>query len=311
MKQTNYFQPASAAEAIALYNSVANDTVYIAGGTDVMVNRTHGNETSTRLIDLQSISELKGIIHGADGISIGSLTTLEEIHNNKTIKSLIPSLAEAARAVASPVLRKTATLGGNILCENRCIFYNQSEFWREAVGLCLKCEGDICIATGGKKACFSKFVSDTAPVLIALGAKIEIETTAGKTTKPLEELYTGNGIQPRTIQRGELITRIFIPEPENVKCVFRKLRPRLSVDFTSLTSAVALYPNGRIRIVLGGVDPKPVVGESDSYHTSELLEQMKKSPRIVDNDLYSRKYRKQMIEVFITSAYGQLGIVPV
>ena len=308
MKQTTYFKPRSAAEAIALFNSDANDSVYIAGGTDVMVNRTHGNETSTRLIDLQSISELKGITRREDGISIGSLTTLEEIQNDRTIASLIPSLAQAARAVASPVLRKTATLGGNILCENRCLFYNQSEFWREAVGLCLKCEGDVCIATGGKKACFSKFVSDTAPVLIALNAKVEIETTHGKSTKPLEELYTGNGIQPRTILRGELITQIFIPAPENVKCVFRKLRPRLSVDFTSLTSAVALYPQGRIKIALGGVDPRPVVGENDSYHASELRAGIIKSARIVDNDLYSRKYRKEMIEVFINSAYRELGI---
>lgn len=294
-----------------MFNSGANDTVYIAGGTDVMVNRTHGNETSARLIDLQSISELKGITRNDQGIIIGSLTSLEEIHNDATIKSIIPALAQAARAVASPVLRKTATLGGNILCENRCIFYNQSEFWREAVGLCLKCEGDVCIATGGKKACFSKFISDTAPVLIALDAKVEIETALGISTKPLEELYTGNGIQPRTILHGELITRIFIPDPAKVKCVFRKLRPRLSVDFTSLTSAVALYPQGRIKIALGGVDPKPVVSENDTYHAQELRGQIIKSARIVDNDLYSRKYRKEMIEVFINSAYRELGILPV
>lgn len=308
MKQVSYYKPKSPGEAITLYNSDTNNSVYIAGGTDVMVNRTHGNETSTSIIDLQSISELKGIVRQGEGISIGSLTTLEEIQNSESLKSLVPSLALAARSVASPVLRKTATLGGNILCENRCIFYNQSEFWREAVGLCLKCEGDVCIATGGKKACFSKFASDTAPVLIALNATVEVINSKGKSTKKVEELYTGNGIEPRTIERGELITRIYIPSVDKVKCTFQKLRPRLSVDFTSLTVAVALHPDNEIKIALGGVDPKPVVGENDTYHAKELLEYMKKTARIVDNDLYSRKYRKEMIEIYITRAYRELGI---
>ncbi|PIZ05633.1 MAG: 4-hydroxybenzoyl-CoA reductase subunit beta, partial [Flavobacteriales bacterium CG_4_10_14_0_8_um_filter_32_5] len=48
-----------------------------------------------------------------------------------------------ALSVGSPLIRKTATIGGNVLCENRCLYYNQSEWWRESIGYCLKCDGDI------------------------------------------------------------------------------------------------------------------------------------------------------------------------
>src|ERR1035438_3445590 len=106
---------------------------------------------------------------------------------------------------------KDATIGGNVLCENRCIFYNQSEWWREAVGYCLKCDGDICIATGGRKACFSKFVSDTAPVLICYDAQIEVLDVNGLQLFKLEDIYTGDGIESRCLGDTALITSILLP----------------------------------------------------------------------------------------------------
>jgi 4-hydroxybenzoyl-CoA reductase subunit beta len=163
------------------------------------------------------------------------------LKNHKILANNYPGLLIAAHEVASPMLRKYSHTGWKcILRENRaCSFYNQSEWWREAVGYCLKCEGDVCIATGGKKACFSKFVSDTVPVLISAGATIEVCTIQmDSSILDLESIYTGDGIKPRNLKDTSIIKNILLPLGNDYKVVFKKLRPRQAVDFTSLTTAV-------------------------------------------------------------------------
>ena len=231
---------------------------------------------------------------------------LDDLKKNALIAEYFPALVVAAGEVGSPVLRKTATIGGNILCENRCSFYNQSEWWREAVGYCLKCEGDVCIATGGKKACFSKFVSDTAPVLISAGAKIVLYDIGGIRTIPLESIYTGDGIKPRNIADTAVLAYILLPL-RDIKIVFKKLRPREAVDFTSLTTAVSLDPSGNIKIAIGGADPKPVVieGPAEMEPGSYVKKALAKC-RVVDNDYYSRKYRRDMLQLFLEESLKEL-----
>ena len=121
------------------------------------------------------------------------------------------ALATAASLVAGPTHREAATLGGNLCQDTRCVFYNQSEWWRDAVGNCLKCDGDVCIATGGRKACFSKLASDTAPVLIAMEAQLEVVTAEGTQIIPLESIYTGDGVDPRNLPPTALIQAILLP----------------------------------------------------------------------------------------------------
>jgi 4-hydroxybenzoyl-CoA reductase subunit beta len=169
-----YYKAKSVKDAIANAVSNVGSFRYLAGGTDVIVNKFQGNDEKKYLIDISEINELSVIRSEGEFLRIGSLVKLDELKKHDIVNSNFGALPEAANSAATPVLRKTATIGGNILCENRCIFYNQSEWWREAVGYCLKCDGDICIATGGTKACFSKFVSDTAPVLISYDAQLEV-----------------------------------------------------------------------------------------------------------------------------------------
>lgn len=304
---THYFLPETVEEAVALAKAHTPNFNFLAGGTDVMVNKFQGNSTASCFIDLSGIKSLKSVTTDGEQVKIGSLVRLSELEGQPVLLNSFPSLIQAANEVASPVIRKSATLGGNILCENRCIFYNQSEWWREAVGYCLKCDGDICIATGGKKHCFSKFVSDTVPVLIALKATLEIQDIDGSSILPLEELYTGDGLKPRTLTSTAIITSVNLALTEKWKCVFMKLRPREAVDFTSLTTAVAINTAGFIRMVMGGVDPKPILveGHIDS-DIPTLIQQAVKKPRIVDNDFYSRKYRKEMIGVFLERSLNSL-----
>ncbi|MBI4947251.1 MAG: FAD binding domain-containing protein [Bacteroidetes bacterium] len=302
-----YLKPKTIDEAIRLAKKHAESFHYLAGGTDVIVNKFQGNEESDCLIDITDIEELKQIIKRKDHISIGSLVRLDDLKNHTEIKKLFPALLEAAHSVASPMLRKTATIGGNILCENRCVFYNQSEWWREAVGYCLKCDGEVCIATGGKKNCFSKFVSDTAPVLIALNASLDIVDSNGDQTLALEDIYSGDGMKPRKLSHAAIIRSINIPTKEKQSCVFKKLRPREAVDFSSLTTAVSKSESGKIRVVLGGVDPKPILVEGTiKDNKEELIKQAVKKARIIDNDFYPRLYRKEMITVFLERSFEEI-----
>lgn len=305
----DYIKPSSLQDAIQFANANAAKFRFIAGGTDVMVNKFQGNEESGCLVDLSGLNELKKIEQKKDALCIGSLVTLEEIATSEIVRREFNALADAAESVASPVLRKTATIGGNLLCENRCVFYNQSEWWREAAGYCLKCNGDICIATGGRKNCFSKFVSDTAPVLISLDAQLEIAGKEGITFMPVQDLYTGDGVNPRKLTASSVICSIVIPTTKKYSCAFRKLRPREAVDFTSLTTAISVC-EGEIKIVLGGVDPKPVIlTGSTSDDIDALLKNAVKKPRVIDNDYYSRSYRKKIIAVFIEESLKELGVI--
>ncbi|MBK7852206.1 MAG: FAD binding domain-containing protein [Bacteroidetes bacterium] len=302
-----YFKPETVAEAIQLAGENKHSFRFLAGGSDLLVNKFQSNAETDCLIDITEIAELKQVIHTGNKLITGTLIRLDDLKNYEIIRKNFPALLEAARAVASPLLRKTATLGGNILCENRCSFYNQSEWWREAVGYCLKCEGDVCIATGGKKACFSKFVSDTAPVLISMDAEIEVMDEHGIKTIPLESIYTGDGVNPRNLSVTSLIKNIILPTDIHFKTIFKKLRPREAVDFTSLTTAVTIHSTGKLKIVIGGVDPKPVVIEGTlNGNNDHYIKQALKSCRVVDNDHYSRPYRREMIQVFLTSSFSEL-----
>lgn len=302
-----YLKPKTVEEAISFAKGHENNFRYLAGGTDVIVNKFQGNDEAECLIDISEISELKQVIKNGKHIKIGSLVRLDDLKNQDEIKNKFPTLIQAAHEVASPLIRKTATLGGNILCENRCVFYNQSEWWRKTVGYCLKCDGDICIATGGTKACYSKFVSDTAPVLIALDAFVETMDKNGGYVIRLEDIFTGNGLQPRQLAKTGIIKFIHLPISHQYFCVFKKLRPREAVDFTSLTTAVSISDRGKIRIVVGGVDPKPILIEGTmADKKEELIKAAAKKCRVVDNDYYTRTYRKEMISVFLNEAFEEI-----
>lgn len=302
---STYFQPETVEEALLLASRNIN-SVFVAGGTDVFVNQKQGNINAEMLIDISGIAELKKIEPAGNNLVIGSLVKLAEIIENKTIVAKFPVLREAAFSVASPVIRKTASIGGNILVENRCLFYNQSEWWRKAVGYCLKCDGDVCIATGGKKNCFSKFVSDTAPALIAYNAQVTIVGDDGEKTLPLESFYSGDGIYPLNKEKNTILKNIILPLNKSFKATFNKLRPRKTLDYTSLTTAVSIDEGKMVRIVIGGVDPKPVLITGKPEDREELIKMSVKKPRIVDNDFYSRKYRKEMISVFVTEGMQRI-----
>ena len=309
MAEGKYIQPTHIKEAIEAAVNQSGAFKFIAGGTDIMVNRQQGNENSPCLIDLTGIKEAKGVKKVKNYLRIGALELLDDLNKFNEISDEFPVLLEAAKSVGSPLIRKSATLGGNLLCENRCLFYNQSEWWRESIGYCLKCEGDICIATKSKKACYSELVSDTAPALISMDAELELIDIDGEKNIKLEDIYTGDGVNPRNLSKTTIIKAILLPLNREFKTIFKKLRQRKSLEFTSLTSTVSIDKMRRIKIVLGGVDPKAVVvlGTVED-NPDDLIKKAIKGARAIDNDMYSRKYRKEMISVFLRQSFKELSI---
>jgi len=308
--ENKYIRPSQLAEVIDSAKEYKNSMRFIAGGTDLMANKFQNNEKSKVLIDITGLTELKKIITDTDYIRIGALVTLHELTQHPLIQKMVPSLCKAAASVGTPLIRFSATIGGNVLCENRCLYYNQSDWWREAVGHCLKCDGNICIATGGNNACFSECVSDTAPVLISLQTKIRyISEDGNEKIILLKDIYTGDGVSPRSIDNNELVLELLIPTANEIKCDFQKLRLRESLEFTSLSSAVSIEITGKIRITLTGMDPKPVYLETDKNEELDALaKRLLKMARPVDNDIFTRKYRREMVKVFLQRSYKNLEI---
>lgn len=305
-----YLQPTTVEEALSLASRFEGKFRFIAGGTDLMPEQFQGHANPPCIIDLSGIDQLSGISLGNDWLKIGPLIKLDQLRNVREIASRFPALVEAAQSVGSPLIRKMGTIGGNLLCENRCLFFNQSEFWRESIGYCLKCEGETCIAAGGTKACFSELVSDTVPVLICLRAEIELQSPVAIRRIPLQDLFSGDGVRPRNLNPGELLTGIFLPLNEVPKVIFKKLRQRESLEFTALSSAVSLNQKGKVRIVLAGVDPGPVIVNATVSEDQEtLIKEAAKKSRSVENNMLGRKYRKEMISVFLKKSFEELSSI--
>lgn len=304
-----YFQPNTLIEAASILNEYKDKAKIIAGGTDVYPNKFLGIDNENVLVDITNIKELKEIKCNENFLHIGSLVKLKELKKNTAIIKEFNAVIESAELVGSPLIRNSATIGGNLLCENRCIFFNQSEFWREAAGYCLKCNGDICIATGGKKACFSKFVSDLAPALISMNAQIILFDGKNYQQKKLKEIYTGDGVNPRNISPSSVLTEILLPVNQNFKSVIKKLRHRKSLEFTSLTTAVTIDKSSNLKIVIGGAAQKPLVFEFDLQSKgADLIKNVVKKIRIVDNDMYSRQYRIEILKNYLHQSFKELSI---
>ena len=181
-------RPKTVEEAVRVLSEWGLEAMVIAGGTDVVPNLQMRLFSPKLLLDLKSISALRGItIAGAGALRIGALTTLTEIIESPLVQKNYPVLASAASTVAGPLQRNMGTLGGNLCLETRCLWYNQSYFWRKSLGGCLKKDGPICHVAPGGKRCWAVWSGDTAPALITLDAEIEIAGPRGIRRLPLAQ----------------------------------------------------------------------------------------------------------------------------
>jgi 4-hydroxybenzoyl-CoA reductase subunit beta len=323
LPEFNYHQPRTLKQATKALADLGTDAMLVAGGTDVYPKMKRGQFTPRNLISLRGLRELKGVRGGKDGLWIGAGESLTAVSNHRLIARHLPALAHAAESVSTPQLRNMGTLGGNVLVDTRCNYYDQTYFWRQAVGFCMKKDGDICLVAPGSAKCLAIASSDTAPVLVSLGAQAILASRQGERRVKLEDLYRDDGIDYSAKERDEILKGLFIPS-ENLswRNAYLKLRRRGSFDFPILGVAATMATDERgecrhASVVLTAVASAPkVVAEAATVLlgkkiTLELIDAVAdaaaKLAHPLDNADLDYWYRKRMAKVYTQRALAQLA----
>lgn len=321
MNDFNFERPRKVEAVFQLLKSLESQKQtyrFCGGGTDLIPSfKVHG-ECPHTLISLNSIEELKGVqISSSHEIKIGSQTTLAELCKHPELAKQVPELGKTAAKVASPQIRNRATLGGNLLVNNRCSYFNQSEDNREFHHSCFKANGDVChlipTATRGKSPlCRARFVSDLASIFLLLDATLRVKSSRGERTIKLSDFYLKDGIESNQLKNDEVLLTVEFKTSaqEPVKLNYQKLRIRNAIDFPSLGVGIRLGPkNESLHVVLIGVQTFPVSlqftpkeGQSWDECVAEAISVATKSIETLRQDFFSPQYRRKMVGVYIKKA---------
>jgi 4-hydroxybenzoyl-CoA reductase subunit beta len=251
----------------------------LGGGTDLVVNIRRGIVAPPTLIDVNHVAELRAIKADARALEIGAAVTLAELAAHPQVLRHYPVVAQAAGVIAGPTHRNMGTVGGNLCLDTRCLFYNQSEWWRSANNHCLKTSGDIChVAPKSRGICFATYSGDLAPALLTLNAEVDLAGPGGKRTIALDRLYIGYSRQDQPITEtlgdgkyylalrpGEFVTAVRASSTPGLRSAYDKIRIRRSIEYPVTGVAVALRRDGdtlaELRVAFTGTNPRPVLLE--------------------------------------------------
>lgn len=254
-------RPESLAHAIELLATFPGARA-LAGGTDLVPNLRHGLEAPPTLVDLSGVPGFRGLDLTPAGARIGAGVTLATLAADRLVEAALPALAQAASSVAGPGHRSVATVGGNLCLDTRCVWYNQSEWWRRSNGYCLKRGGDVCHVAPQGGRCHAAFCGDLAPALIACGAEVELAGPEGSRTIAVEELYRDDGRAHLTLRTAEIVVAVLVPaQPAHARSAYRKARVRGAVDFPLAGVAVRVVGDRerieRLDVALTGTNSRP------------------------------------------------------
>jgi len=260
MPDFNLARPTTYAEAAALLAADPGARL-LGGGTDLLPNLRRGLEKPALLVDLSAVDGRADLALDAGGLVIGAGVTLAQLASDERLGGPWAAIGEAARAAAGPGHRTVATLGGNLCLDTRCVFYNQSEWWRASNNYCLKRGGDTCHVAPQGKRCHAAFSGDLAPALIALDARAELLSQRGTRRIPLADCYRDDGAASLTIERDEVLVRVHMPASPRVSG-YRKARVRGGMDFPLAGVAVSLAVRdgvlSELRVALTGTNSHPL-----------------------------------------------------
>jgi 4-hydroxybenzoyl-CoA reductase beta subunit len=322
-----YLSPGTVKEALDMLHAHKGKLRITAGGTDIVNRLRQRLVTPSYVMSLKDLPELRGIKKKKSELVISAGTSLREIAEDPDVCALFSAVALSAGLVAAPPIRNIASLGGNILQETRCLFYDQSELVRKAALPCLKQGGKVCLAQKGAARCLSVYQGDLAPALIAFDAKAVLKKAGASRTVPVLALFSGKGKQPFTVEDDELLAQVAIPVPKGrYGASYEKLRMRKGLDYPFACAAafVSLSAKGvidRARLVVSAVGPAPVlveeasafmVGRTPADADCEAAAACAvKSAHAIDNLALPAAYRRKMVKVVarraINSALGALS----
>lgn len=316
-----FHTPHSLGEAVTLLSQFGGNAALIAGGTDLLPNMKHGLASPQHLISLSHLGQLQGVSTEGAALRIGSMTTLEVVAEHPLVREHANALAEAARSVGAPSHRRMGTLGGNLCLDTRCRYYNQTQFWRQALGYCLKKDGDVCHVVPGGKRCVAAACNDTAAPALALEASLVLHGPQGQRRVAASDFFVADGARNISLSDGELLVALELPLRLAQVSVYEKLRRRGAIDFPLLSVAVRLDgavsgPTSStvtdVAVVVSALAAKPRVinaaqrlgvGRSlDQLPLEELaqaaLRECNPLPNIEGDDVW----RKQMVAVMVKRA---------
>lgn len=309
-----FHRPTSLGAALELRAQHPEDSMLIAGGTDVMPNMKHRLFTPNHLIGIKELPELQGISTTHSELVIGAGETLANIALNPLVQKYAFALAQAAGSVAGPQLRNMGTIGGNLCLDTRCTYYNQTFFWRNALGFCLKKDGTVCHVTKVGKKCVAANSADTPPVLMTLNGVVDLVSLNGTRTVPVADFFIADGIFNTVRRADEIVARVRMPlPPDSVVTAFTKVRQRNSIDFPLLNIAIAADLEGDavrdMRIVVSALGARPRVvtglekvafGQTLTAETIDgIAERAFQQCHPLENIIVDPDWRREMVRVYV------------
>ena len=313
-------RPRSVAEAVALLASEPGARL-LAGGTGLLPNLRRKIERPAVLVDLGAVRDFAGIAFTDEGLTLGAGVTLSRLAADPRVAQGHRALAEAARTVAGPAHRSVATIGGNLCLDTRCVFYNQSEWWRATNEYCLKRGGDVCHVAPQGRHCHAAFSGDLAPALLVLGAEVELAASRGTRRVELSALYRDDGAAHLTLAADELLTRVLLPAPPaGLVSGYRKACARGAIDFPLAGVACALTVHAgelaALRVALTGTNSQPFVlagtdallgRRVDADALSALAKLVQKQVSPMRTTVTQANYRRQVAAVLAQRLVRELA----
>ncbi len=320
LPEFEFHAPREVAEAVDLLAGARGEAMIVAGGTDILPNMKRRQQTPRALVSVRRIAALHQMANGS-GLTIGAGVTLSQLLAHDALGGPYAALRQAAAQVATPHLRNMGTIGGNLCLDTRCNYYDQNYEWRKAIDFCMKKDGRTCWVATSSPKCLAVSSSDTAPALVALGARVTLVSTAGPREVALTDLYHNDGIHYLTRRPDEILTTVRVPALPSWRSTYWKLRRRGSFDFPVLSVAAAadVAADGTVRearIVLGAVASRPLealeagrklVGTPlDDGAIARAAALAAKLARPMDNTDFTLHWRKQVARDFVTYALREL-----
>lgn len=259
---------------------------FLGGGTDLLCNYKNQLNCRSHVISLTHLGELRGI----SATRIGAGVRLAELEDSAELTRSLPVLPAAVAQIATPLIRQSATVGGNLLVDTRCYWFNQTRDFRIALGSCLKAESNECRVVPNPTVCYATYSGDLGAVFMALQARIHMVGPTGERRVSAHDFFVptasggggtdggGNsanghrmpdshlldGIGRNTKRSDEVIVAVDIPvESQQLRAGYMKLRARDSMDFPDAGVAMALERDKagrltRLHLIATAVAPTPL-----------------------------------------------------
>lgn len=268
-------EPESVPEAVEILARLDGEARIIAGGTALVPTMRLGLVTPDRLVSLHRIPGLSGIRVDTGVLEIGAMTSLAALARHEDARAGWPLLAYAAGRVATPAIRSTATLGGNL--------------------------------------CYAEAASDPAPALLCLDAQVRVADSVGERVVPIGDFFTG--FYETAVAPGEILTGVRVPAtPSGARSGYMRFCPRSAEDKPLVGVAALLVLDAaervaEVRIALAGAAPTPIrARRAESALRGELLtdavirsaaEAAAAEADPLSDLMGSAAYRREMIRVWV------------